>query len=338
MKVTKAIASPSKPLTTPLRSHKTVDNNVVVGALDPLNKQLKNARFNNVVAHRYPLRSLANHTTENPFLHHLHHIFNEEGKRLSIDSLLASEDSAIWTRSLSNEWGRLASGNKFGVRGTKTICFIPKYEVPTGRDVTYCTFVCDVKPLKVEKHRVRITVGGDRLSCPDDTGSPAANMLETKLLANSVISDAKYGAKFLLADLVNYFLASPMKRKEYMRVKIRHIPDDIIQRYDLQKIVTSDGYIYIRIDKGMYGLRNAAILAYDNLQRNLKLFGYTPVEGTVGLWTHDTRRTRFCVCVDDFGVKYYTRDDVNHLLQALVAHCNYTCDWTRKHYCGLTLD
>ena len=59
----------------------------------------------------------------------------------------------------------------------------------------------DYRPLKNEPHRIRITVGGDRLSYQADAGSPAANMLETKVLVNSTISDAKRGARFMSADL-----------------------------------------------------------------------------------------------------------------------------------------
>ena len=183
----------------------------------------------------------------------------------------------------------------------KTNRFIRRTEVPQGRDVTYATFMCDVKPLKKETHRVRITVGGDRLSCPDDTGSPTANMLETKILVNSTISDTKHGARLLSADIVYYFLASPMERKEYMKVRLKYFPDDIQIRYNLRDIATEDGYVYIAIEKGMYGLKNAAILAYDNLKINLGRFGYYPVKGTVGIWAHATQRTKFCVCVDDLG-------------------------------------
>ena len=139
----------------------------------------------------------------------------------------------------------MTDGNNCGVKGTQTVRFISKSKVPSDRQVTYATFVCDAKPLKKETYRVRITVGGDRLTCLDDTGSPAANLLETKLLLNSTISDAKRGARFMSCDIVNYFLASPMKRKEYMRVSIRHISQDIIERYNINKIVTPQGFVYI---------------------------------------------------------------------------------------------
>ena len=53
----------------------------------------------------------------------------------------------------------------------------------------------------------------------------------------------------------------------------------------------------------MYDLKNAAILAYDNWKVHLVKFDYFPVAGTVGLWKHEIRRTRFCLCFDDFWGK-----------------------------------
>ena len=75
-------------------------------------------------------------------------MLDPSGKRLSIDARSKGADSTTWEKSLSNEWGRLADGNNYGVKGTQTVRFISKSEVPSDRQVTYATFVCDVKPLK----------------------------------------------------------------------------------------------------------------------------------------------------------------------------------------------
>ena len=177
----------------------------------------------------------------------VNHIFRPDGKRETIDTILCGSDRDIWLQSLSNEWGRLAQGNDLGVRSTDTVEFIPRHQVPLGRNITYATFVLDYRPLKSKPYRVRITVGGDRLSYPHDSGSPAANMVETKLLINSVISDASKGARFMSADLKDYFLATPMTRDEFMKVKLRYFPPDIVNKYNLQTMVAPDGYVYIKI-------------------------------------------------------------------------------------------
>ena len=95
----------------------------------------------------------------------------------------------------------------------------------------------DYRPLKEEKYRVRITVGGDKLEYPDDVGSPTTNLLDTKVLIKR-----EKGARFMTADIECYFLATPMVRKEYTEVKIKHIPVDIQMKYNLQQTITSDKY------------------------------------------------------------------------------------------------
>ena len=94
-----------------------------------------------------------------------------------------------------------------------------------------------------------------------------------------------------------------MAQAEYMKVQYKHIPEDIRQQYNLANKVTKDNCIYIKIKKGMYGLKQAAVLAYNQLKTNLKPAGYAPIVGTVGMWQHDTKHTKFCLCVDNFGIQ-----------------------------------
>ena len=219
--------------------------------------------------------------------------------------MLNGKNKIIWTQALSNEIGRLAQGNDAGVDYTDCFEFIHKHEVPAGRKVTYANFVCDHRPLKPEPFRIRLVVGGDKLDYFEDAGSPAASMLETKLLVNSVISNAHDGARFMSCDLKEFFLASTMERPEYMRIPWKYIPDDIRRKYELEG-KRYNNFVYVKIKRGMYGLKQAAILAYVQLVEHLSKHGYEPVVETTCIFKHKTRRTRFYLCVDDFGVKYYT--------------------------------
>ena len=176
----------------------------------------------------------------------MHHIYNDSGKKESLDSLLKGPNGDIWLRALSNEFGRLAKGNG-RVISTDTIDFIRQSEVPIGKKVTYANFICDYRPLKSEPYRVRLTVGGDILEYSHDAGSPATSLLETKILANSVISDAHKGARFLSADLKDFFLASPMAEPEFMRIHIKYFPEDIKKLYNLNEMVDKRGFVYIKI-------------------------------------------------------------------------------------------
>ena len=267
-----------------------------------------------------------------------HHIYQPDGKKETIDTLLHGSDRALWFQSLSNEWGRLAQGYDKGVLATNTIDFVTQQDVPRGQDITYATFVIDYRPLKSEPYRICITVGGDRLTYADDAGSPAANMIETKVLVNSTISDAKRGSRFMSVDLKDFLLTTSMEGEEYMKVNYKYFPKDIRKRYDLANKVSSSGHIYIKMKMGMYGLKQAAILAYENLKQNLAQDRYKPVVGTVGMWQHKTRLTKFCICVDDFGIKYFSKDDVQHFLTSLKKQYKVTTDWEGQNYCGLTFD
>ena len=105
---------------------------------------------------------------------------------------------------MSNKLGRLSNGYN-NIKGTNTIDFVKKSTIPKHKKITYANMVCDHQPLKTEKYRVRLTIGGDKLDCTFDTASPAASLLETKLLLNSVISDAAKGARFITLDIKDFF-------------------------------------------------------------------------------------------------------------------------------------
>ena len=105
-------------------------------------------------------------------------------------------------------------------------------------------------------------VGGDKLYYHPDAGSPASNLTETKILINSVISDAHKGARFLSMDIKYFYLETPMLRPEYMKVPLKYFSQDIQDKYKLQDLVHSDGHVYTRINKGMHGLKQADVLAY----------------------------------------------------------------------------
>ena len=266
------------------------------------------------------------------------------GKAETIDSLLSGPDSAIWLKSLSNEWGRCTQGLHKSrsvddtILGNNTIVFIFPHQVPAGRKVTYANFVCTMRPGKAEVFRIRMTVGGDRLDAYQDVRSPAVGVIDTKLHLNSVISDAHLGARYCTGDLKDFFLVSDMPIYQYMRVHRRYVPQEIINEYDLtDQHFSSKGFVYLEIRKGMYGLKEAAILAYDQLKAHLAPYGYFPVAQTPGLWRHTDRRTTFTLAVDDFGIKFFSQPDADHLFNALAAKYALTRDWTGSSYLGFTI-
>ncbi len=94
-------------------------------------------------------------------------IFDEEtGELLTYRKLIAHPKyHEVWSHSSANEFQRLAQGVRGRIKGTDTIFFIHKHQIPQDRwkDVTYAKFVCELKPNKEEVHRTRLTVGGNKV-------------------------------------------------------------------------------------------------------------------------------------------------------------------------------
>ena len=277
--------------------------------------------------------------TEQPFPHLLaQHIFDEAGKKQSLDDLLSGPDEKIWKRSIGNELGRLSDGIPGRVRGTKAVRWIHKKEIPKNKKVTYANMVCDYRPLKEEKYRVRLTIGGDKLEYNNETASPTANLVDTKILINSTISDAHKGARFMSVDIKDCFLMTPLPLddREYMRINAKYFDEEFKTIHKLHNKVNKDGYVYCEIQLGMYGLKQAAILSYNLIKQRLGPSGYYPIKESNGLWKHKTRRTIFALTVDDFGVKYFCEDDAKHFLNALQKFYDISIDRDGTNYCGLT--
>ena len=117
------------------------------------------------------------------------------------------------------------------MKGTDTIDFIDRMDVPHNRirDCTYARIVASYRPEKADPNRIRITVGGDRINYPGDCGTKTADLLTVKLLLNSVISTKD--AKFMTLDIANFYLCTPLTRKEYLRMKLADFPDSVIEHY-----------------------------------------------------------------------------------------------------------
>ena len=107
-------------------------------------------------------------------------------------------------------------------------------------------------------------VRGDRINYPDNCGTPTADLLTVKLLLNSTISTL--GAKFFTLDIKNFYLNTPLKRYEYIRLPMKDIPDDVKEEYNLYQKATKDGFVYVEVREGMYELPQARLLIQELLE------------------------------------------------------------------------
>ena len=67
----------------------------------------------------------------------------------------------------------------------------------------------------------------------------------------------------------------------------------------------------------MYGLKQAGIIAKQELQPHMSVYYSRPVQCTPGLWKHENKETIFALVVDDFLVQYSSEMDAEHFLHAL---------------------
>jgi hypothetical protein len=220
-------------------------------------------------------------------------------------------------------------------QGTETLWFINRNEIPKHKKPTNVNVVCADRPEKSNARRVRWTAGGDRINYPGNKTTKTAEMTTAKLMFNSVISTP--GARFMGIDLKYFYLCSNLPEYEYVQIPIHLIPDAIMTLYALQDKV-SNGYVYTEVRKGMYRLPQAGRLANEKLRTFLKPHGYVPCNVTPGLWKCLHNNLMFTLVVDDFGVRYTKRSDVEELLTILKLENKLTTDWAGTRYIGLTLD
>jgi hypothetical protein len=182
---------------------------------------------------------------------------------------------------------------------------------------------------------VRLTVGGDRLDYSGEVATSTADITTFKILINSTLS--KENAEMMMMDIKNYYLGTPLPIYEFLRLPLAIIPDEVIGQYNL-KSITVDGWVYLEIRKGMYGLKQAGLLATQLLQERLEPYGYYPARHNPGLWLHKSRSIAFTLIVDDFAVTYVGQENACHLRNALLRNYEITTDWGGKVYPGMTLN
>ena len=170
-------------------------------------------------------------------------------------------------------------------------------------------------------------MGGNLINYPNDCGTPTADLLTVKLMFNSIISTPN--AKFMMIDIKDFYLMTPMDRFEYFQMKVDLFQQDIIKEYRLNNKVDADGNVFCKVRRGMYGLPQAGIISQELLTTQLHQAGYRQSKVTPGYWRHEWRPISFTLVVDDFGVKYIYKTNVNHLISVLSKDNKIDTDWDR---------
>jgi hypothetical protein len=207
--------------------------------------------------------------------------------------------------------------------------------MPADRKAAYYNPQCKIK-IKPEgiQYRVRGTIGGDQVHYPGVTAAYVAHLETIRILLNAAASE---DADICTADISDFYLGTPLDRKEYMRISLKHIPLEIQQRYDIACMVHND-YVLMEISKGIYGLPQAGKLSQDRLVQHLAANEYIQCANTPCLFVHKTNGVAFTLVVDDFLIKFKERQSADHLLNSLRELYKITTDFSPTlKYVGITL-
>ena len=156
-------------------------------------------------------------------------------------------------------------------------------QIPKDRTVTYARTVVDYRPQKADPNMVRITAGGNLIDYPHKLTTHTAYLTTTKIMWNIILSTE--GSKYMCIDINNMYLATPLDIFEYMQILFEFIPTEFTTLYNLSSKVNNE-YVYMKIEKGMYRLPHAGILAKKLLRKRLEPHGYYEMPHTSSLWRH----------------------------------------------------
>ena len=107
--------------------------------------------------------------------------------------------------------------------------------------------VCEVRPPKEDPNLTLITIGGNRILYPGGVATPTASLELVNTIINSVL--CLHGEKFSCFEIKNFYLATPIDRSEYVKIKIDDIPAKFIEEYDLLAF-THNGWVYFETVRG----------------------------------------------------------------------------------------
>ena len=99
---------------------------------------------------------------QNLFEFQKNQIYKHKGKQETVSSLIIGANKHVWLHELRNKLSQLYQGNNHGVQYTDTTNLIFRSEVPNDRSITYASFVCNYKPLKIKPYCVRCVYGGEK--------------------------------------------------------------------------------------------------------------------------------------------------------------------------------
>jgi hypothetical protein len=174
--------------------------------------------------------------------------------------LVSPKYKELWGKSYTIKLGCLSQGIPGISKGTNMIVFIGQDNVPIDRckDVAYGHVCINYHPEKADPNRTCLTVSGNCITYPGDCITPTIDLVTVKIHLSSVFTK---GAHYCTIDLKDFYLNTLMVRPEFMRMKLAELLKDFARIYKVHDLVNVNGFVSIKIQKGMYGIPQAGIFA-----------------------------------------------------------------------------
>jgi hypothetical protein len=244
-------------------------------------------------------------------------------KQLMNDPVTAN----TWQTAFGKDFESMCQGdNKTEAKGTNAMFVMIPEEVdytPAARLATYANIVVNYQPQKDNPYQIRITADGNLINYPGELVTCTADIMKSKLHWNSVLSTQQ--AKYMFLDLKYFYHSAPLNQYKCMRIPISLFPAWIVAQYDLLHKVVK-GHIYLEMQRAVWGLPQAGILANNLLHKRLMPHRFYECKQMPGLWKHAAQHISFTLVVDNVGMKYINKYDVNHLIKCLKEKYKLTKD------------
>ena len=85
--------------------------------------------------------------------------------------------------------------------------------------------------------------------------------------------------------------------------------------------------MYAEINKGMYGIKQSAIISYLQLVNQMDGHRYYTIPCTIGLCAYWNLSTKFCLCLDNLGIKYFSKYKVDNIINGIKKNYAVSTDW-----------
>ena len=186
---------------------------------------------------------------------------------------------------------------------------------------------------------MRGTAGGDRLTVSSLVSTAVASHPTVNCLFNAVVSE---NAHFGTIDLTDFYLGTPNPSPPFIKIFLDTYPPEVLSRLHLAPFTKTDRrtkrpYCLFRADKTIYGLKESGKLSNERLVSLLSQWGFIQTS-TPCLFRHPTRSIAFVLVVDDFGIKYHSRDDFDYLVQCLSTLYHVKAHPLATSFLGLRVD